>query len=329
MNLQRRSFLRWGLGLLAGRIVGSSLDQLQCDAMCNGSSPADERGPVWNHGEWFASAAASAKLVTIQRSALQTSLEDPRVQLNLHELRLGQQQLLRDHGSYLFDQIRQELGFGEWDHWDCHREWLAEVFRTVFPAGEEAIGTFSFLSARRPATFREQQDQTVKVAQGVARPKFMRRAVDLARRPLMVGDLRLPTKGLRFACDTDQARRTSRVAMTVVPRHVVSTKYGFSHHYEEFWYCLADAEQRDLLTAGRVPAVAGTAYRPLAVRIRTSPILNLVRITRTLKYNWLGIEIQPETGEILTLRWGRLPLAAALLNSSPVEHESVQRALQR
>lgn len=288
---------------------------------------SQERQAVWEHGELFTAAAARGQLITVQQPALQTRLDDPRFRLNLHDLRLGPQRLLRNHGLYLFDQIRRELDFGEWDYWDCQREWLCDVFRTVFPADEEAIGTFSFLSARRPAMFREQQDATIRVVQAPARSHFLRRAADLARRPLRIGDLQLPTKGLRMASDGERARRTNRVAMTVVPRQVISTKHGFSHHYEEFWYCLADREQQDLLTAGRIPAVAGSAYRPLAVRVRTSPMLNLVRITRNLKYNILMIEIQPETGEILTLRWARLPLAAALLNSSPVEHQSVQHAL--
>ncbi len=58
-------------------------------------------------------------------------------------------------------------------------------------------------------------------------------------------------------------------------------------------------------------------------------MLNLVKISRDLLWHqFLVVEIDPNSGFILSLRWIRAPLSVALL-SSPSEHHGVHQALSR
>ena len=287
-----------------------------------------ERGPVWEHPEWLENAATRDKLISSQNTALKTEFGDPRVRVNFHDFRLGPQKLLRNHGRHVFEQVRSEFDLGTYDYWDCHRKWLTAMFRAVFPKDEEWIGTFAVLSARRPAMFREQQVADVRVTQDVAIPHFMGKFADQKEPFIKLGDIRVPTKGLRLAYDSITGRRTAELATIRVPRRVQASSFGIDERYDEFWMCLANRGEENYLREGKIPAVATNAYQPGHVRVRTCPLLTLVRLTRSMSYCFLVVEVHPESGEILSIRWCRMPFSVAMLNASPVEHDAVRAALQ-
>ena len=281
----------------------------------------DDRFPVWQQPALWTKAAAAGRILPAEDEAVRITAADRRLSVNCHQLLLGPQKLLAGRGRYVFDRVRSEFDFGAWDFWEKQRDWLLNTFRTVYPADEGAIGTLTFFSARRPSGVRHQQDPGVRVTQGAGRVHYMRREANLFRAPLPVGDLRLATRGLRFACASETARRRSRVAMMVVPRRVLSDRFGMAGSYQEFWYCLAEPGVDDQrLKRGEIPAHPAVQSRDGAAGIRYGPMLNLVRISRRLLFTWLAVEIHPESAEVISLRWGRMPLSVALLNSSPVVH---------
>src|SRR5205814_1389673 len=126
-------------------------------------------------------------------------------------------------------------------------------------------------------------------------------------------------------------RPKNHIAMTYVPRRVVSSLYGLHHSYTEVRCCLARrGEDEERLKRGEVPALPESYYQSQAVRIHRTPIINLLSLSPDFFWaSILGIEVHPESGEILSLRWSRMPLAALLLGGSPVEQIGVRDALSR
>ena len=309
--------VRWSLAASRkGSFMPTSAEHLQSDV------------PIWKAPELWASAASSNTLRKKENLALSVVDGDPRISVNFHDLRLGPQRLLHGHGEYAFDQIRDLFDFGSWDAWDHQRQWVINLFRAFYGEHEDAIGTFSILAVRRPAAFRVQQDPTIVIAQSTGRIHFTRQPRLRRNHSIRIGDIRVSTEGLRFAGADNPTLRSGHMAMTVVPRQVRSSQFNFMARFEEFWWCLADpVDHRELLQQGRLPAWGERIYEGQAGRIRTSPLLNLVRISRDLTYTLLTIELDPASAEVMSIRWVRSPLAVAMLQASPVEHHAVKSAL--
>lgn len=287
-----------------------------------------DRRPIWEDALAWTKASAAGCLVQTENPAVQLAAGESRPPFNFHLLRFGPQRTLHTHGESVFDQIRSECDFSEWDCWDDQKRWLMELFRTFYPEDEDAIGTFSVLAARRPSAFREWQDPTITITQGVARPHYLMPVSKLGKRPLMLGDRALSTQGLRLAGASESSFRKASVAMTVVPRRVRSTRFGIDARYDEYWVCLAErTDHHQLLRDGRLPVAGENHYKWAEGRLRFTPLLNLVSISRTLMYTILTAELHPVSAEVLSLRWARYPLAVAMLQASPVEHFAVQQAL--
>ena len=61
-------------------------------------------------------------------------------------------------------------------------------------------------------------------------------------------------------------------------------------------------------------------------------MLNLVRVKQRasgMRFVFTGIEVNPDGGDILSVRWSDLPLSAGLLCCSPVEHVGLCEAFWR
>jgi hypothetical protein len=290
----------------------------------------EDEKDVWDHPDWWAYASTSSSLISVTDSAVEITQDDPHLQVNVHDFRLGPQRFLHDHGQYAFDQIRDLFDFGSWDAWDYQRTWLINLFKEFYGESESAIGTFSILAARRPAFLRSQQDSSIIVSQKPSKIHFPKLAKSLGRGRLRVGDTLVCMEKLRMAGLDRPRLRDRRLAMSTVPRRVESTRLKLSLGYQEFWWCLADPEDHmQLLHQGRLPAWSERVYLGKAGRIRTSPMLNLVRIGRDLSYTILAVELDPASAEVICLRWARYPMSVALLQGSPVEHRAVRSALRK
>lgn len=292
--------------------------------------------PVWEQPKLWEQAASVESLLVEENNALQLKPSDPIVKTNCHALHLGPQRLLHAKAADFFHEIRTLCEFDEWCYWDNQQDWLDLKFRTFFPEKSEEVGWVSVLMARRPAQFREQQDPTIKVTQEKrARPWPVRAAKYLECAPLELSLdstlFSIPTKGLLFACESDRVLRKGQVFATRVLRKIHSTRFGIVKNYEEVWVCVAQAgEDEDRLERGHIPAVPESLYRDRAIQVRTTPILNQVKIDiRAMSYTVDAIEIDPRSGRILSMRRNQTPLKAALLLSSPVEHIAVCEALRR
>ena len=287
-----------------------------------------ERQPIWEDHGSFMRASVANRVVTTEHEAVNLTAEEYRPPSNFHHMRFGPQTHLHGLGLSVFDQVRRDCDFGSWDCWDDQRTWLMNLFRMFFPEDEESIGACSVLSARRPAWCRTSQDPTITITQGLARPHFVRSVSKLDKHPLALGDRLIPTEGLRLAGMSEHAFRKAKVAMTVVPRRARSTRFGIDSRYDEYWVCLANpADHQELLRSGCLPIAGERYYQWGEGRLRYSPLVNLVSISRHLIYSVLAVELHPVSAEVLSLRWTRYPLAVAMLQASPIQHYAIQQAL--
>ncbi len=298
------------------------------------TSPPDpfwqELQPIWRDGALFARASVADRIVCREHLSVQLAVGESRPPFNFHQLWLGQQKHLHQMGLRVFDQVRADCDFGAWDCWDEQRGWLSNLFREFFPENEEAIGVCSVLASRRPAWCRTQQDPTISITQGVARPYYLRGVSQLGKAALTLGDRRIPTVGMRMAGMSERSFRKSKITMTVVPRRAKSTRHGLNSSYDEYWICLADpVDHADLLRQGRLPVAGEAFYHWGEGRIRVSPIVNLIAISRTLMYSVLAVELHPVSAEVLSIRWTRYPLSVAMLQASPIQHYAIQQALSQ
>lgn len=284
--------------------------------------------PIWRDRELFTRAGASVRIAVQEHTAVRLGADEAAPPFNFCAARLGSQRNLHDIGQVVFDQIRADCDFGSWDCWDDQRVWFVELIRQFFPEHEESIGVCSVLAARRPAWCRTQQDPTIAISQGVARPHFLHSVRKIPGRRLTLGDKQLPMRGLRLAGMSEHVFRKAKLTMTVVPRRVVSSRFQIDSRYEEFWVTLANpADHREALQQGKLPVAGESFYQWGHGRIRCSPLVNLIGISRSLMYSVLAIELHPVSAEVLSLRWSRYPLSVAMVQASPVEHYAIQQAL--
>ncbi len=300
----------------------------------NGGQMTPGEPRVWQERNLWLQASTSERLLTAESNALTLGAEDPVVGVNYHDLRLGQQKLLHGEGDFTFAKVQSIFGFSRLDFWDHQRAFLLNAFRKFYPEDEEAVGWPSLTAARRPATRRSLDDPDVLVEEFEANSYELCKEPELElirQLPLAIG-LYLPTKGLRFACkeDSESARRQSSVFQTVVRRRVQSPSFGVDHWYHESWLCLGrKGEDENRLRLGQIPAMPEPYYEKQAVRVRTTPILTLCKVSRSMEYSMVAIEINPASGETLSIRSCSMPLAAALLSGSKVEQEGIRKAFRK
>lgn len=288
--------------------------------------------PVWEQPELWGH-ADGGRVLTLENEAVTVGPQDPRIpeNHNYHALVLGLHEELSRRADWFFGAVRWACGFDGWACWDTQREWLNAMFRTFFSGAGGEVGWVSLTAARRPAQFREQADPTLCVTQArEARPCACRQARYLDRARLELGRLVVPTRGVRFAAASERVRKRGHLFATYVGRRVQCGRFGIAQRYEEVWLCLArEGEDEERLKRGQIPALPEFYYQGPVVRLRTTPIVTLVRVNlRRMSYTFVGIELDPLSGEILSVRWTDMPLSGALC-SSPGEHAAVCDALGR
>lgn len=296
--------------------------------MSPGLHLSDPEQPDWVRGVFWTRVAATEEVAQSEQAALAVGADDPPLNVNYHALRLGPQSLLHAEGASAFEQIGTEFGLGSSADWTAQEEWVDAVFRAFFPPLCPFPGWWSLLSIRRPAQFRKEQDPSVRIDQFPARTYPLRRAAELERGgALTLGDLQIPMAGVRMGVHPDVDRKDVRLVMTVVPRLVQAPRLALRAHYDEAWLCLADpVADAGRLARGQVPAVPRSAYSAPAVRVRQTRLLNLVRVGGDLWSTTLAIELEPRSAEVLSIRRVRMPVAAALMCSSPVERVGMDGA---
>jgi hypothetical protein len=289
--------------------------------------------PVWEQRDLWRRAAARYPPVRVENEAVRLGpLDDPIGRnYNYHALALGGREGLQQAHAWFFGAVKRTCDFDWTGAWAFQEHWLEELFQRVF--ADAVVGWVSLLGARRPAQFREQQDPTIRVDQhdDKIRIASARPARYLDRFHLLeVGRLVMPTRGLVFAAQDPRVRTDGQVFATYVPRHVRSSRFAISNRYEEVWLCLARPEDRFRLRRGQIPAVQAARYEGRAIRVRTAPILNLVTVSPDrMSYTVVAVEINPDCGDVLSIRWNDMALAAGILCSSPVEHVGLCEAFRK
>lgn len=289
--------------------------------------------PVWEQADLWERVADQGKLRFAENEAVRTTPLDPPLasNYNYHLLALGGRSELQQSASRFFAAVKKVCGFG-WDStWAEQDDWLVELFQRVF--SDAQVGWVSLLGARRPAQFRTEQDSTIRVEQQDHQIRVIsaRPAKYLDGLPLLeVGRLVIPTRGLRMACQEPHIRTKGDVFATFVPRRVCSSRFRISERYEEVWLSLACWDDERRLRRGQIPAVPVARYNERAIRVRNVPLLNLVAVNPArMSYTVVVVEINPDGGDILSIRWNDLPLSAGLLCSSPVEHVGLCQAFRK
>ncbi len=144
------------------------------------------------------------------------------------------------------------------------------------------------------------------------------------------GSFRLPVCDLSFARGSEGADSTHDFARLRITRKVTARQFDvMAPFYEEMWLCRARKEYDDeRLLRGEIPAIDRACYQD-AVRLRMTPILNLISVDARLNCRLLAIELDPASGGILSIRFSSMPLRVVLVNAAPVEHIAICQALRK
>jgi hypothetical protein len=138
---------------------------------------------------------------------------------------------------------------------------------------------------------------------------------------------------VRFASESLPTLAEGDLFATYMPRRVRSQRFGIDEEYAEVWLCVAlRGQDEPRLKRGQIPAVPEFQYQDRRLRLRTVPMLNLTRVrqrARGMHLTMTCIEINPEGGDILSVRWNDMPLSGGLLCCDPVEHVGLCQAFGR
>ena len=299
--------------------------------------------PVWEQPELWARAAALGTTTAVENEAFRRRPSDPVVNenYNYHLLEMGPSCKLAGLANWFFGAIARTCGFStdpskDQGYWASQKGWLDEVFHRTFPENSWEMGWVSLYGARRPSKFRAQNDPSVRIEQkhNEIRTRPARRAKHLdAAACLEVGQLVLPTRGVRFASESLRTLEEGDLFATYIPRRVSSGRFGIDEEYEEVWFCVALRGQDETrLRRGQIPAVPEFQYDDRRLQLRTVPMLNLTRVkerARGMRLTMTMIEINPEGGDILSVRHNDMPLSGGLLCCDPVEHVGLCQAFGR
>jgi hypothetical protein len=331
--MTRRDMLVGGLafGLAGFGWLGSrSTASRGCRTMTSGEPPLWEQWKPWER------IARGAHPDRVENEAVKLVPGDPRVRENYHALALGDARYLAGLSGTFFSMVREKCDFSSFDDWDSQKEWLEAMFRSFFNCDKE-VGWVSLVMARRPSQFRHFLDSRVRISQAPngATPRPVREAKYLGLAPLRLSlaatEFSLVTKGLRFSCSDETVRKSGQVFAISVPRVVHAPQLNVARrHYREVWVCLGQASQdEERLQRGEIPAVPPTQYRAPLIRVRSTPILSLAKVNLgSMRIQALPIEIDPRSGEVLSLRRTESDLSTGLILWGPGESEAITRALR-
>jgi hypothetical protein len=345
INVTRRDMIAGSLVGLTNLFLPDSWREVSSPTVKKGSTmsrfrldPHNPRMPIWEHPEKLDEAAAADKVVMIPNAAVTLTAAESavaNVRRNRHLLTLGPQRRLPDEAGGLFQMIANQFGFDTSSPWVRQRPWLMRLFRAYFPVNEQALGFITFTPLRRPAP---KHEAGIRVEH--ASPPWIDYVADrdLRRGVVPLGNsarrkFDLPLDGLRLAA-VQSNTSDSQFVKIHVNRKVESERFGIGDIYGETWLCRgrpgADGDDPRLLK-GQIPAVPVENYQAQK-RLRTTPMLNFLKIDRRpfqghLYLEFLGVELDPPSGgEVLSVRWGHMPLHVFLLNASPVEHLGLSQA---
>ena len=332
-GMTRRDMLVDGLALgLAGFgwLGYKSTASRGCRTMTSAEQPAWEQRKLWER------IARGAHPPPVENEGEMLVPGDPRARKNYHRLELGDAQYLAGLAERFFEIVEKKCGFGLDHEWNGQKKWLESMFRSFFSGGGE-VGWVSLLTARIPSQFRQFQDSRVQILQNPngATPRPVRPAKYLGLAPLRLSfaatEFSFVTKGLRFSCSDETVRESGQVFATIVPRIVHAPQLNVARrHYRELWVCLGQASQdEERLRRGEIPAVPATQYRDPLIRVRSSPILTLTKVSLgSMRYQAMPIEINRRTGEILSLRRAEWDLSPGLIVWGSHESRALARALR-
>jgi hypothetical protein len=298
-----------------------------------GDAMLSEERPIWERQDLWERAARGAHPGLVEKEAVKLLPGDPPVRGNYHALLLGDARHLAGQAGTFFSMVREKCGFSSLDPWDDQKGWLEATFQSFFNCVEE-VGWVSLVMARRPSQLHHVRDARVRISHepSGATPRPVRRAKHLGLAPLSLSleatEFSVVTKGLRMSCGDDTVRKSGQVFVISVPRAVEAPQLGVARkHYREVWVCLGQAGQdEERLRRGEIPAVPAAQYRGPLVRVRSTPILSLAKVS-------LGslrlIEVDPRDGKILSLRRAESrDLRTGLIKWGPGESEAISRALR-
>jgi len=309
----------------------------------------DERFPVWACPDLLRGAAVLDRPLDVScNDVVRRAADDPPEvvreivwQTNYQTLFLGSRSLLHGMADDFVSQIRRQFEFDQQSDWYQCGGMIADLIRSYFPEDGRGLGTFSVTPMRRPALLRGEEERGIEVTSihppGV---QFLNRRVERGWDPkIRLGgwgaNFTLHTIGLPFAWAAGSKDADNRWAKVLVTRRVRASRFRLrpdQEYYRESWLCRAvPGEDEGRLRSGQIPAVRPAFYQGKAMRVRTTPIMNLGKIDAAgLQYEMLSIEIDAAAGgNILSVRHASMPWSVFLLNASRVEHVGVCNALRR
>jgi hypothetical protein len=305
------------------------------------------RFPVWERPDLLAATTTGSALLDTSNEVIRPLAGDPPVvysHTNYHTLFLGPQRLLHDEAGEFVRRVQGQFDFDANSPWQERRGMIEGLIRSFFPEDSQGLGTLSITPMRRPAPYRAEDDRRIQVTSPnpsrfafVNDKKIHRRWDPKVRLGGWEGCFHLPLAGLPFACAAGSRTADNRLAKIMVQRQLRATGFRLQpgqEHYRETWLCQACPGADDArLSRGHIPAIPLDSCRGNALRVRTTPILTLLKIDLAAPVPWcqmLAIEMDAAAGGLfLSVRHSSLPWSVLLLVSSSVEHIGVCQTLRK
>jgi hypothetical protein len=310
------------------------------------------RFPAWECSDLLKKAAARGAWDDSDNEIIRPMAGDPIVVLthsNRQTLYLGPQWLMNKKAADIVSFVQRWCEFDKCSEWYLGRGSIEGLIRSFYPEGGQGLATVSLTPMRRPIQFRAEDDRRTEVtSNGPARLRFLpQQQINRRWDPKIrlgvwdkhITPFSLPLAGLPFACSHGSRPVDNRWVQVFVHRLANTTGFRLrpdQEHfpYKETWVCLAcPGTDVARLSQGQTPAAAPDSYQGDSARVRTSPILTLLKIDLAKAIPWcqmLAMEIDASKGGlILSIRHCSVPWSVQLLISSSVEHINVCEILRR
>ena len=252
--------------------------------------------------------------------------------VNRHFLICGTTSALSDDWENIADKVAEAYGFTVEDDWCQQYDGLETLFRLFFKQDKTSLfGWVSLLCAHRPQPLRHLEDaridiQTVGTFVGASglRPRAVLNMAGVQCRPNL------------FLYKVDGPLHKNRIRSTVFKRRLSVPDFNLpTIGFEEWRYLPAiDGDHENILLQSRTPSMGAEFYRD-NLALRTTGFFNLCRVLQRKSATGVHqlylqdntLEIDPDSGRIITIRGYEIPLYAGILGASVVEHVGLATAI--
>jgi hypothetical protein len=248
--------------------------------------------------------------------------------LNTHFLRAGTRRTLAE--ATAANDIFIEVGrlIGRTSDWLKQKKFIEFLFASYFGQSSDELGWVSFLTLRRPQPLRTWEDPKVRIVPALDRPQMHVSPKDYSlEAELRINDVEVDFADARFAFS--QTRRQPKIRRVDFSK-VVESPYP-TKRLNEWWYApITRNSDVEVLANRRIPALFDEGYydHKESEGLGKSHLLNLVKLTSDGRAMDCTLEIQPQTGLILSIRGYDTSLPTLLVTASTVEERALIDALR-